>query len=86
MQLDTRAPGVLVSSYCCSTYKVADPFSSLGTYSSSSIGGPVYHAVDDCEYPLLCLPGSGIVSQETPISGFFQQNLAGYAMVSAFGG
>jgi hypothetical protein len=28
MQLETRALGVLVSSYCCSTYRVADPFSS----------------------------------------------------------
>jgi hypothetical protein len=32
--------GVLVSSYCCSTYRVADPFSSLGTFSSSSNGAP----------------------------------------------
>jgi hypothetical protein len=43
MQLETRTLGVLVSSYCCSTYRVADPFSSLGTFSSSSIGGPVFH-------------------------------------------
>jgi hypothetical protein len=28
--------GVLISSYCCSTYRIADPFSSLGTFSSSS--------------------------------------------------
>jgi hypothetical protein len=28
--------GVLISSYCCSTYRVVDPFSSLGTLSSSS--------------------------------------------------
>jgi hypothetical protein len=34
---------VLVSSYCSSSYRVADPFSSLGTFSSSSIGGPVFH-------------------------------------------
>jgi hypothetical protein len=34
--------GVLVSSYCCSNYRVADPFSSLGAFSSSSIGGPVF--------------------------------------------
>jgi hypothetical protein len=38
---DTSSGGVLVSSYCCSIYRVADPFSSLGTFSSSSIGGPV---------------------------------------------
>jgi hypothetical protein len=41
--------GVLVSSYCCSTYRVADPFSSLGTFSSSYIGDPVFHPIDDCE-------------------------------------
>jgi hypothetical protein len=77
MQLETRALGGLVSSYCCSTYRVADPFSSLGTFSSSSFGGPVFHPIADCEHPLLCLPGTGIASRETAISGSFQQNLAG---------
>ena len=77
MQLETRAPGVLVSSYCCSTYRVADPFSSLVTFSSSSIGGHVFHPIADCEHPLLCLTGTGIASQETAISQSFQQNLAG---------
>jgi hypothetical protein len=76
MQLETRAPEVLVSSYCCSSYRVADPFNSLGTFSSSSIGGPVFHPIDDCEHPLLYLPGTGIVSHETARRGFFQQNLA----------
>ena len=78
MQLETRAPGVLGSSYCCSTYRVADPFGSLGTFSSSSIGGPVIHPIADCEDPLLCLPGTSIASQETAISECFQQNLAGF--------
>ena len=77
MQLETRALGVLVSSYCCSTYRVADLFSSLGAFSSFSIGGPVFHPIADCEHPLLCLLGPGIASQETAISGSFQQNLAG---------
>ena len=76
MQLESGALGVLVTSYCCSTYRVADPFSSLGTFSSFSIGGPVIHPIADCEHPLLCLLGPGIVSQETAISGSFQQNLA----------
>ena len=76
MQLETRALGVLVSSYCCSTYRVADPFSSLDTFSSSSIGGPVIRPIADCEHPLMCLLGPGLVSQETAISGSFQQNLA----------
>jgi hypothetical protein len=35
----------------------------------------VFHPIDDCEHPLLYLPGTGIASQETAISGSFQQNL-----------
>jgi hypothetical protein len=46
------------------------------TFSSSSIGGPVTHPIADCEHPLLCLLGTRIASQETGISGSFQQNLA----------
>jgi hypothetical protein len=64
-----KSSWVLVSSYCCSTYRVAVPFSSLGTFSSSSIGGPVTHPIADCEHPLLCLLVPGIVSQETAKSG-----------------
>jgi hypothetical protein len=45
----------------------------------------VIHPIADCEHPLLCLLGPFIVSQETAISGSFQQNLVVYAMVSAFG-
>ena len=77
MQLETQALVVLVSSNCCSTYRVVDPFSSLGTFSSSFIRGPVFHPIDDCEHPLLYLPGIGITSQEIAISGSCQQNLAG---------
>jgi hypothetical protein len=68
------------------------PFSSLDTFSSCSIGGPVIHPIDGCEYPLLCLLGPGIASQETAISGSFQQNLASvcngleYIVYPAFGG
>jgi hypothetical protein len=69
--------GVLVSSYCCSTYRVADPFSSLGTFSSSPIRGLLFNQIENCEYPLLFLADTGIASQETAISGSFQQNLAG---------
>jgi hypothetical protein len=36
----------------------------------------VIHPIVDCEHPLLCLLGPSIVSQETAISGSFQQNLA----------
>jgi hypothetical protein len=59
---------VLVSSYCCSTYRVTDPFSSLGTFSSSSIGGPVFQPIDDCEHPLLYLPVTVIASQKSQMS------------------
>ena len=34
------------------------------------------HPIADCEHSLMCLLGPGIVSQETAISGSFQQNLA----------
>jgi hypothetical protein len=71
-----KSSRVLVSSYCCSTYRVADLFSSLDTFSSSSIGGPVIHPIADCEHPLMCLLGPSLVSQETTISGSFQQMLA----------
>jgi hypothetical protein len=60
-----KSSGVLLSSYCCSTYRVADPFSSLGTFSSSSIGGPVIHPIVDCEHPLLCLLGPGVVTRDS---------------------
>ena len=34
------------------------------------------HPIVDCEHPLMCLLGPGLVSQETAISGSFQHNLA----------
>jgi hypothetical protein len=68
--------GVLVSSYCFS-YRAADPFRSFGTFSSSFNSGPLLHPIDDCEHPLLYLPGIGRASQETAISGSCQQNLVG---------
>jgi hypothetical protein len=37
----------------------------------------VFHLIDDCEHPLLYLPGTGIASQETAITGSLQQNLFG---------
>jgi hypothetical protein len=59
---------------------VAEPFSSLSTFSSSSIGCPVIHTIANCEHPLLYLPGPSIASQGTAISGSFQQNLAGICL------
>ena len=36
----------------------------------------MFHPIDDCEHLLLYLPGTGIDSHETAISGSFQKNLA----------
>jgi hypothetical protein len=36
----------------------------------------VIYPIDDSEHPLLCLLSPSIVSQETTLSGSFQQNLA----------
>jgi hypothetical protein len=77
MNLETQLWGELVSSYCCSSYRVADPFSSFDIFSSSFIGSPVFHPIDDCEHLLLFLPGTGIASLKIAISGSCQQNLAG---------
>ena len=71
-----KSSGLLVSSQCCCTYRVADLFSSLDTFSRSSIGGPLLHPLADCELLLMCLLGPGLVSQETAISRSLQQRLA----------
>jgi hypothetical protein len=68
---------LLVSSYCCSSYGATNPFSSLGTFSSSFIGDPVLHPIDGGEHPLLYLSGTGRASQKTAISGSCQQALVG---------
>ena len=77
MQLEIQAQGVLVNSYGCSSYRVADPFRSLGTFSSPSIGDHVFHSIDDCEHPLLYLSSAGIASLKSAISGSSQHNIAG---------
>ena len=71
------ALGVLVSSYCCSSYESANPFSSLGPFSSSSIVDPVLSPLVGCEHPTLYLSGTGRASQETATTGFCQQALVG---------
>jgi hypothetical protein len=76
MQIETQLWG-LVNTYCCSSYRVPDPFNSLGTFASSLISGPVFHRIDDYEHPLLYFPGTDIASQERAISGSCQQNLSG---------
>jgi hypothetical protein len=79
MQLEicNSSTGELAISYCRSSYRAADPFISLGMFSSSFLWGPVFHQIDDCEHPLLYLPGTGIATQEIAISGCCQQNLVG---------
>jgi hypothetical protein len=86
MHLEIQALGVLVSSYCCSSYRVADPFSSLGAFSSSFVGGPVLHPIADCEHPLLYLPGTGIAHKRQLYQGHVSKILLAYAIVSGFGG
>ena len=46
----------------------ADAGEDVNKEEHSSIGGPVFHPIGDCEHPLLYLPGTGIASQETAIS------------------
>jgi hypothetical protein len=79
MQLEIQALGVLVSSYCCSTYRVTDPFGSFGAFFSFSIGGPVFHLINDCEHPLLYLPGTGIASYDGLVSHRWEESPLGIA-------
>ena len=69
--------GGLVSSYCCSSYWVANPFSSFSPFSNSYIGNPILSPMVGCKHPHLFYSGSGRASQETTISGSFQQALLG---------
>ena len=62
------------------------PLQLPGYFSGSFIGDLVLHPMDDCEHPLLYLPGTGRASQETAISGSCQQALVGICLVSGFGG
>ena len=70
--------------HTCSSYGTANPFSSLGTFSSSFIGDLVLPPMDYCGHPLLYLPGTGRAPQETAISGSCLKALV--AIVSGLGG
>jgi hypothetical protein len=48
---------------------------------ASPFEGLVFHLIDDCEHPLLYLPGTGIASYDTAIPGSLQHNLLVYALV-----
>jgi hypothetical protein len=67
----------LVGCYCCFSYGVAKPFSSLGPFSSSYIGELVLSPMVGWEDPPMYLSGSGRASQETAITGSCQQVLLG---------
>ena len=67
--------GVLVSSG--SSYGAANPFSSLGLFSSSSIGDPGLSQMVGWEHSPLYFSGTGRAPQETVISGSCQQALVG---------
>jgi hypothetical protein len=77
LKMQAGALEVLVNSYCSSSYGAANPFSSLGTSSSTFIGDLVLHPMDGCEHPLLYLSGAGRALHETAISGSCQQALVG---------
>jgi hypothetical protein len=75
MQLESRAPGYWL------VHNVVPPIGlqiPLATWVLSLAPplGPVIYPIADCERPLMCLLGLGIVSQETAISVSFQQNFA----------
>jgi hypothetical protein len=90
--------GGLVGQYCCSSYGVANPFSSFSTSPNSSIGISVFSPMVGCKHPHLYWLGSGRASQETAISGSCQQVIKlvsllylicqylASAIVSGFGG
>jgi hypothetical protein len=65
--------GGLVSWYSCSSYGVANTFSSFSLLPNSSIGVPVLSPMFGCEHPSLYLSGSGKVFLETAISDSCQQ-------------
>jgi hypothetical protein len=69
--------GILVGSYCCSSYGTACSFSSFGSFSSSSIGNLVLSPVVGWEHPSMYLSGTGRASQETAVSVYYYQTLVG---------
>ena len=63
---------VLASSYYCSFYRAANPFSSLGPFSSCFIGDPVFSPMIGFEDPPVYVSGTGGASPGTAITGFSQ--------------
>ena len=72
-----RSSGSMVIWSWCSTYGVANPFSSSSPFSYSTTVDPGLNPMVGCKHSPLYLSGSGTVSQDTDISGSFQQALLG---------
>jgi hypothetical protein len=68
---------LLVGSYFCSSYGIANPFSSFRPFSNSSIAVPALCPMVCCEHPPLYLSGCSRISQETAVTGSCQQTLLG---------
>jgi hypothetical protein len=69
--------GGLVGWYCCSSYGVANPFSSFSPFSNSSIGVPALSLMAGCEHPHLYWSVSSRAFQGTAIPGSCLQALLG---------
>ena len=67
----------LVGCYCCSSYRIANLFTSFSPFSNPSIGDAFLSPMIGCKHPPLYLSGSGKDSQETAISGSCQHALLG---------
>ena len=77
MQLETRAPGYWLVHIIVSPIGLQTPLAPWVLSLSPPLGALCSIQLDNCEHPLLYLPGTGKASQERAISGSFQQNLAG---------
>ena len=75
MQLETRAPGYWLDHVVVSHIGLQFPLAPWVLSLAPPLEA-VTHPIADCEHPLLCLLGPGIVSLETDISGSYQHNLA----------
>jgi hypothetical protein len=76
MQLKIRAPGYWLVHIVVPPIGLQFPLAPWVISLAPPLGGRVTQPIADCDHPLLCLLGPGTVSQETAISGSFQQNLA----------
>ena len=76
MQLDSRAPGYWLVHNVVASIGLQVPLAPWVLSLAPPLGALI-HPIADCEHPLLCLLGPGIVSQERALSRSFQQNLAG---------